>query len=136
MIQIIAQVTRLEDRPRFFGAFGAVFGLSSIIGPLIGGAFTDHVSWRWCFYINLPIGGLSFFLVAILLKSSAPLGADPTKRSWRDQLKLAKRLDFMGATLVAACITCLSLALQWGGNTKPWGDKAVIIVSLIHLALV
>jgi MFS family permease len=47
MIQVISQVTRLEDRPRLFGLFGAVFGLSSVIGPLIGGAFTDHVTWRW-----------------------------------------------------------------------------------------
>ncbi|KAF7967625.1 hypothetical protein HWV62_33643 [Athelia sp. TMB] len=104
MIQIIAQVTRLEDRPRLFGVFGAVFGLSSVIGPLIGGGFTDHVSWRWCFYVNLPIGGLSFFLVALLLKSSIPLGADPSKRSKRDLWNQAKKLDLVGAVLIAgAC---------------------------------
>ncbi|KZP15581.1 MFS general substrate transporter [Athelia psychrophila] len=135
MIQIIAQVTRLEDRPKLFGAFGAVFGLSSVIGPLIGGAFTDRVSWRWCFYINLPVGGLSFFLVAILLKSSIPLGADPTKRSWQDQWAQVKRLDFAGATLVAGGITCISLSLQWGGNTKAWGDKDVIICFVFSAAI-
>ncbi|KZP04167.1 MFS general substrate transporter [Athelia psychrophila] len=127
IIQVITQVTRLEDRSKLFGAFGAVFGLSSVIGPLIGGAFTDRVSWRWCFYINLPIGGLSFFLVAILLKSSVPLGADLTKRSWQDQWAQVKGLDFLGATFVAGSITCISLSLQWGGNTKAWGDKDVII---------
>ena len=130
MIQVIAQVTRLEDRSRLFGAFGAVFALSSVIGPLIGGAFTDHVSWRWCFYVNLPIGGLSFFLVAVLLKSSVPLGADPSKRSRSDQWNQAKKLDFVGAMLVAGAVTCLVMALQWGGNTKPWGDKDIIVVSL------
>ncbi|KZP04162.1 MFS general substrate transporter [Athelia psychrophila] len=135
MIQIIAQVTRLEDRPKLFGAFGAVFGLSSIIGPLIGGAFTDHVSWRWCFYINLPIGGLSFFLITILLKASTPLGADPTKRSWQDQWAQVKALDFLGATLVAGSITCVSLSLQWGGNTKAWGDKDVIICFVFSAAI-
>ncbi|KZP19608.1 MFS general substrate transporter, partial [Athelia psychrophila] len=95
MVQIIAQVTRLEDRQKLYDAFGALFGLSSVIGPLISGAFTDHVSWRWCIYINMPIGSFSFFVVAILLKSSIPLGADPTKRSWQDQWDQVERLGFL-----------------------------------------
>jgi MFS family permease len=135
MIQIIAQVTRLEDRPRLFGAFGAVFGLSSIIGPLIGGSLTDHVTWRWCFFINLPIGGVSLLAVTLLLKSSPPLGADPTQRSPRELLRQALWLDFVGATLVAGAVTCLVLALQWGGNTKPWNDRAVIICFVFSVVI-
>ncbi|KAJ7164486.1 transporter [Mycena filopes] len=127
MLQIIAQVTRLEDRPRLFGLFGAVFGVASVIGPLIGGAFTDHVTWRWVFFVNLPFGGVSLLGVAFLLKASPPLGADPTKRSTRDLLEHVRRLDYVGAILVAGAVTTLVLALQWGGNTKPWGDKDVII---------
>ncbi|KAJ6626347.1 major facilitator superfamily domain-containing protein, partial [Mycena sp. CBHHK59/15] len=105
-----SQVSRLEDRPRLFGFFGAVFALSSLIGPLIGGTFTDHVTWRWVFWINLPIGGVSVCAVVLL-------------RSSRDILQQVVRLDFVGAILV----TCLVLALQWGGNTKTWDDKDVII---------
>ncbi|KAJ7615653.1 ABC transporter [Mycena polygramma] len=127
MFQVVAQVTRLEDRPKLFGMFGAVFGLSSIVGPLIGGAFTDHVTWRWCFFINLPIGGVSLTAVTLILKAALPLGSDPTKRSWSDILRQVGRMDFLGATLAAGAVTTLILALQWGGNTKPWNDKAVII---------
>ncbi|KAJ7776360.1 transporter [Mycena metata] len=127
LLQIIAQVTRLEDRPRLLGLFGAVFGVSSVVGPLIGGAFTDHVTWRWIFFINLPFGGVSLLGVTFLLEATPPLGSDPTKRSVRDLLEQVKRLDYVGATLVAGAVTTLVLALQWGGNTKPWGDKDVII---------
>ncbi|KAF7352573.1 Major facilitator transporter-like protein [Mycena venus] len=127
ILQTVSQVTRLEDRPKFLASFGAVFGLASIIGPLIGGAFTDHVTWRWCFLINLPVGGVSLAAVTFLLKAVPPLGSDTNKRSWSDLIEQVARMDFIGATVAAGSVTSLVLALQWGGNTKPWNDKAVII---------
>ncbi|KAJ6622510.1 major facilitator superfamily domain-containing protein, partial [Mycena sp. CBHHK59/15] len=83
------------------------------------------------FFINLPIGGVSLVAVTFLLKASPPLGSDPTKRSPKDIFQQMLRMDFVGATLVAAAVTCLVLALQWGGNTKAWNDKAVIICFVV-----
>ncbi|KAJ7613874.1 ABC transporter [Mycena polygramma] len=127
MLQVISQATRLQDRPRLFGIFSALYGLSSVIGPLMGGAFVDHVTWRWVFFINLPIGGVSLLVVLISLPNAPPLGSDPATRSPKALLKQVLRMDFVGAVLVSASVTCLVIALQWGGNTKPWDDAAVII---------
>ncbi|KAJ7041891.1 major facilitator superfamily domain-containing protein [Mycena alexandri] len=127
MMQVITQATRLEDRPKFYGAFGALFAISSVVGPPIGGAFSDNVTWRWCFWINLPLGGVSICGVSLLLKAAPPLGSDPTRRSARDRFHQALRLDFVGAALAAGALISLILALQWGGNTKSWGNKGVII---------
>ncbi|GAA6023817.1 hypothetical protein JCM11491_000557 [Sporobolomyces phaffii] len=126
MLSILAQVTLLEDRPKLFGMFGAVFGISSIVGPIVGGALTDHATWRWVFLINIPIGAISFTGVFLLLKTSRPMGADLTKRSMRDLLVQTARMDWIGGVLSLGAITSLILALQWGGNQKPWNDGAVI----------
>ena len=124
VITVISQVTRLEDRPFLFGSFGGVFALASVVGPLLGGAFTDHVTWRWCFYINLPFGAISIAAVLIWLPAYDPIESPAHKGM--TQFQKWKSLDWLGSVLSLGTIVPLLLALQWGGQTKPWNDRAVI----------
>ncbi|EUC63014.1 MFS toxin efflux pump protein (AflT), putative [Rhizoctonia solani AG-3 Rhs1AP] len=122
ILSIIAQVTRLEDRPLLFGLFGAVFAVSSVSYPLlldrlVGGAFADHISWRWCFYISLPFGAVSIGTILVLFDARPPARIDMFQhvKIWRKWAAL----DWVGAALYLGFVTCLLLPLRWGGNTKP-----------------
>ena len=101
----------MEKRPRIQGLFGAIFGISAIVGPLIGGAFTSHVTWRWCFYINLPFGAVAMVIIFFCLKVPHH---DTTKVTWKEKIS---QLDIPGTTVLIGCVVCLILALQWGGQT-------------------
>lgn len=118
---IISFTVPLPKRPLVFGAFGMVWGIASIAGPLLGGAFTDGISWRWCFYINLPIGGLSIAVIVFFLR--VPKKSDLSGTSVLDRIK---QLDLIGASLLIPAIICLLLALQWGGNKYPWNNSRII----------
>jgi MFS family permease len=107
----IVYAVPLEKRAKVQGLFGAIFGLSSIIAPLIGGAFTSNITWRWCFYINLPFGGVVMVVIAKCLKVP---DRDTTKLPWTEKLL---QLDVFGTASLIPGVVCVLLALQWGGQT-------------------
>ncbi|BEI90569.1 uncharacterized protein CcaverHIS019_0306390 [Cutaneotrichosporon cavernicola] len=119
IIAIIAVVTRVEKRAAFLAGFGFVFVIASVIGPLLGGVFTEHLSWRWCFWINLPIGGVAAVAVFLLLPAHEPIRRENSPTTFREALS---RMDWIGSALAMLFVTCLLLALQWGGNKYAWSN--------------
>lgn len=118
---IIAFSAPPAQRPAFTGVMGATFGVASVIGPLLGGVFTDNLTWRWCFYINLPIGGFAGAIIFLFFRT--PAAAKPQQATWKEKLL---QMDFPGTFTLMAAIVCYLLAMQWGGATKPWSDGSVI----------
>lgn len=129
---IIAFTAPPRHRPAYMGVMGATYALAAFLGPLLGGIFTERLSWRWCFYINLPLGAVSAAIIFFTFK--APAAARPAPATWKEILL---QMDLVGTVLIMASTVCYLLALQWGGTTKPWSDSTVIgtLVGFILLAI-
>ena len=109
---LIGEVIPLRDRGRYQGALGAVFGVTTVIGPLLGGYFTDHLSWRWAFWVNVPVSIVVFFVAAAAIPSLATRGKPV--------------IDYAGILFVGLGATGLTLATSWGGTTYPWNSPTII----------
>jgi EmrB/QacA subfamily drug resistance transporter len=121
---IIGDVVAPRDRGRYQGVFGAVFGLSSVAGPLIGGFLVDNASWRWIFYVNLPIGILALAVIAVALHVP--------------EARREARIDVRGTILLSLAAACFVLATSLGGATYAWGSWQIVglgVVTLIATAL-
>ncbi|WP_336216953.1 MFS transporter [Nonomuraea sp. LPB2021202275-12-8] len=118
---IVGDVVSARDRGKYQGYFGAVFAVSSIVGPLLGGLFVDHLSWHWVFYVNLPLGAVALFVIAAVLPS--------------DRTRTRHKIDYAGVVLLGGATSCLVLIATWGGTVYPWSHPVIAGLAVAALAM-
>lgn len=118
---IVGDIVPPRERGKYQGLFGAVFGATSVLGPLLGGFFTEQLSWRWVFYINLPIGVVALAVIAAVLHI-------PVRRT-------KHTIDYLGTFLIASVATCLVLVASLGGTTWAWGSTQIIGLAAVSVLL-
>ncbi|MHB8439376.1 MAG: MDR family MFS transporter [Acidimicrobiales bacterium] len=119
---IVGDIVSPRERGKYQGYFGAVFAVASIMGPLAGGLITEHLSWRWVFYINMPIGVVALVVTSTVLR--LPFRRNP------------HRIDYIGAGLLVGGVSALLLVTVWGGSEYPWGSAPIISTAIAGAALV
>ncbi|KAI3319635.1 MFS general substrate transporter [Xylariaceae sp. AK1471] len=115
----VSDLVSLRKRGQYYGIFGGVWALASAIGPILGGVFTSKVTWRWCFWINLPISGVGFFMLLFVLKLHNP--RTPVRQG-------LAAIDWLGSALIIGATLQLLFALEFGGVTYPWKSVTVIVL--------
>ena len=123
-IAVVGDIIPPRDRGKYQGLFGAVFGVSTVIGPLLGGFFVDNLSWRWIFYVNLPLGALALFVIGAVFHSRAE--------------HVRHAIDYLGAATLAGGLACIVLFTSLGGTTHPWGSPqsvALVVVGVVLLGV-
>ncbi|MCF3131373.1 MDR family MFS transporter [Streptomyces olivochromogenes] len=118
---IVGDIVPPRERGRYQGLFGAVFGATSVLGPLLGGLLTEHLSWRWVFYVNLPVGIVALAVIATALRI-------PRKAAHHV-------IDYLGTFLIAAVATCLVLVASLGGTTWAWGSAQIVGLAVLGTVL-
>ncbi|KAL9477340.1 hypothetical protein ACSS6W_007181 [Trichoderma asperelloides] len=128
---ILSRCLPLHKRPKYTGAMGGSVGIAQITSPTLGGVFTDKVTWRWCFWINLPLGAVTFLTVLFLVK----IPSDPNRKSKGTVKGFLDRFDLIGTLILIPWVICLLLALQWGGSQYPWNSWRIILLLVLFAIL-